>query len=406
MASRELFSLGKLYPSDFLRPDQQPRSEPVELTLVRDDMGLVRLKDVAPKECMYGQYWYRSGINNTMRGELKSIVDSILSLRRFETNEVWLDIACNDGTLLSFVPKEFTRVGIDPADDSFKNESKQHADVIIQDYFSADVYHKSIRYKASVVTSIAMFYDVANPVEFIKGVHEILAHDGMWVMQLSYTPLMIEQIAFDNICHEHIFYYGFDDLARLLYDNGFMVFDCQLNDINGGSMRLYLVKKGISPLRYGSEPFRYVCATRIESLAQYERKESKLDEDRTWHKFFKRINELKRKTKDFITEQKRDGKTIWAYAASTKGNTLLQYFGLDNTLISGVADKNFDKWGLRTIGTDIPIYPESEMRKQKPDYVLVLAWHFITEFIEREREYLRSGGKFIVPCPSFQIIIE
>lgn len=405
-SASELFSLGKLYPSDFLHLGQEPRCDPVDLTLIRDSKGLVRLKEIAPKEAMYGRYWYRSGINHTMYNELRDIVRSVLQLMRFSENSVWLDIACNDGTLLSFVPNEtFIRIGIDPADDTFKKESEQHADLIIQDYFDAEYYQTSIfgRQKASVVTSIAMFYDLVNPGKFIEDVYNVLDDDGLWVMQLSYSPLMIHQTAFDNICHEHIYYYCLTDLRKLLYYYGFLVVDCQINDINGGSFRLYIQKTCARRGSFGTQPYRDVCGVRIESILEYEKKIDIMGND-LWLEFFGKIELLKHTVRGFIIREVNAGKSVWAYAASTKGNTMLQYFGLDNTLITAIAERNFDKWGLQTVGTNIPIVPESEMRSRKPDYVLILAWHFIREFTEREADYLATGGKFIVPCPQFEII--
>jgi hypothetical protein len=403
---KNLFSLGELYVSDFLLNGETPRCSPVEMNLViESDTKLVRLEKSAPKNVMYGKYWYRSGINNTMKKELKNIVDSITEINKFNENDLWVDIACNDGTLLSFVPKSMIKVGIDPVDDTYKKESEKHADLIIQDYFTSKVFkeNKFGNLKAKIVTSIAMFYDLENPKSFIQDVKEIMDDNGMWVLQLSYTPLMLKQLAFDNICHEHIYYYSLFNLKSILEKEGFKLFDVQLNDINGGSFRIYCVKENSEISKFSTQPYRDVCNFRINSILSYE-KTLKLDDENTWLNFYNEINSLKEKTVSFIKEEKLKGKKIWGYGASTKGNTLLQYFNLDNTLIDGIAERSVYKFGLKTIGTNIPIYSESEMRLSKPDYLLVLPWHFINEFIERESEFLENGGKFIVPCPKFTII--
>jgi hypothetical protein len=248
-----------------------------------------------------------------------------------------------------------------------------------------------------------MFYDLENPEPFIKDVDEVMDDDGLWVMQLSYTPLMIKQMAFDNICHEHIFYYSLFNLKALLSKHGFDIVDCQLNDINGGSFRVYSMKSRGNKKLFSSQPYRDVCDFRIQSLLEHERNLG-MDSVETWKEFFVDIEALKEKTVSFIKEAKDQGKTVWGYGASTKGNTLLQYFGLDHTLIDGIAERSTYKWGLKTVGTEIPIYSEDEMRKAKPDYLLVLPWHFINEFVQREAEFLKGGGKFIVPCPNFEII--
>lgn len=402
----ELFTLGELYVSDFIEMSKEPTQPKVEMKMMLNtDNGCVRLEKCAPLDKMYGKYWYRSGINQSMRTELKRIVDSILEIKKLKENDIWIDIACNDGTMFEYIPNEIIKIGIDPADDSYKNESEKKSNLIIQDFFSSKEYKKSKfgSQKAKVITSIAMFYDLEEPENFMQDIHEVLDDDGLWVLQLSYTPLMIEQMAFDNICHEHIYYYSLFNLKKMLESNGFRVVDCQLNDTNGGSFRVYVMKSSSDIKSFASQPHRDVCQFRINSLLQYEKKLN-LDSIVTWKQFFDKIERLKEQTVTFIKQEKSKGKKIWGYGASTKGNTLLQYFGLDNTLIDGIAERSVYKWGLKTIGTNIPIYSEEEMRKNKPDYLLVLPWHFIQEFKEREKDFLMGGGKFIVPCPKFEII--
>ena len=340
-----------------------------------------------------------------MREELKGIVESILKVKKVKENDVWLDIASNDGTLLSFVPQSFIRIGIDPADKTFSAESKKHANAIVQDYFSAEAFFSTDygTQKAKVITSIAMFYDLDSPHNFLQDINKVLDDDGLWVLQLSYTPLMLQQLAFDNICHEHIYYYSLFNMQKLLNKHGFQIVDCQLNDINGGSFRLYVMKESGATKTFGTQPHRDVCALRVKSLLQHE-KSLNLDDPETWRSFFGRINQLREKTVSFIKEEKSKGKTIWGYGASTKGNTLLQYFNIDHTLLDGIAERSPRKFGLKTVGTNIPIYSEDHMRKMAPDYLLVLPWHFISEFKERERNFLIRGGKFIVPCPNFEVI--
>jgi NDP-4-keto-2,6-dideoxyhexose 3-C-methyltransferase len=402
---KQLLTLGELYPSDFIGINETPEINKVELKLIQTEKKFIRLEKTAPLNKMYGKYWYRSGMNQTMTNELKEIVESILKIKKFNQNDVWIDIACNDGTLFNFVPDNFIKIGIDPADETYLKESEKKSDLIIQDFFSYDLYKKSKygQHKAKVITTIAMFYDIENQNEFLTDLKKILDDDGLWVLQLSYTPLMLEQVAFDNICHEHIFYYSLSDIKRLLNDNGLKIMDCQINETNGGSFRLYVMKSECEDKNFASQPYRDVSSFRIESLLDYEQK-LKINEVKTWENFYKKICELKDKTLDFIKTEKNKGKKIWGYGASTKGNTLLQFFGLDNKLIDGIAEKNSAKWGKKTIGSNIPIYSEEEMRKNKPDYLLILPWQFIEEFKEREKDFSISGGKFIVPCPKFEII--
>ena len=400
---KELFTLGKLCVSDFIRADQFSDNV-YELKMMLDENGAVRLNECAPLDSMYGKYWYRSGINQTMKTELKNIVESITKVVKLKENDIWLDIACNDGTMFEYIPKNIIKIGIDPADDSYKQESEKKADLIIQDFFSYDTFKKSKfgKLKVNIITIIAMFYDLDNPDIFLQDIYKVLEDDGLLVMQMSYTPLMLKQMAFDNICHEHIYYYSLFNIKKILEKNGFKIVDTQLNDVNGGSFRVYVKKNG-NENKFYTQPYRDVANFRVKSILEYE-KILKLDQVETWINFYDGINELKETTLNFIKNAKEQGKNIWCYGASTKGNTTLQYFGLDNSLIDGIAERSTYKWGLKTAGTNIPIYSEDEMRKANPDYLLILPWHFINEFKEREKDYLINGGRFIVPCPKFEII--
>ncbi len=403
-----LFSLGELYVSDFIPRNEEPNRRKYELKLMLSKTsGLVQLEEATPLDMMYGKYWYRSGISDTMREELRNIAESCLASIDWKPNDVFLDIACNDGTLFRYVPKELIKVGIDPADDSFKNEALLYADDITQGYFTAKCY-KSGKFgnrKAKIVTTIAMFYDLEDPASFLADVSEILEDDGLFVMQLSYTPLMLQQVAFDNLCHEHICYYSLSSLKYLLDRQGFKIMDCQLNDTNGGSFRIYMMKQDADETKFRTFPYRDVGKFRVESLLEYERK-LKLNEEGIYLDFYDKICELKEQTIAFIKQEKAKGKTIWGYGASTKGNTLLQWYGLDNTVIDAIAERSEFKYGLKTIGSNIPIVSEDEMRKAQPDYLLVLPWHFVNEFKHREIRYLERGGKFIIPCPTFYVLSE
>jgi 2-polyprenyl-3-methyl-5-hydroxy-6-metoxy-1,4-benzoquinol methylase len=404
--TKKLFSLGDLYVSDFINVDTDARAGKHDMTLVIDERyGAARLEKCTPIHSMFGKYWYRSGINQTMRTELKGIVDSVTSVQKLNEGDLWLDIACNDGTLLSFVSDGIKKLGIDPAEDSFVAESSKIADDIVQDYFTLENFKKSKfkKKKAKVVTCIAMFYDLDEPVDFLKDVSKVMDDDGLFVIQMSYTPLMIKQLAFDNICHEHVYYWGLASMEKLLKKAGLKIVDCQVNDVNGGSFRIYIKKKKSAVTSFATAPYRDVCNVRVESLLKWE-KGLKLDKEEIWLDFFNRIEALKKETVDFIKAEKAKGKVICGYGASTKGNTLLQYFGLDNTLIDAIAERSPYKFGLKTIGTNIPIKSEEEVRAMNPDYMLVLPWHFIAEFVKREDEFLSKGGKFIVPCPTFEII--
>jgi len=394
---KKILELGSYYVSDFLKNDTDLENrKKYSLDLYLDDnIGAARLNDIAPAESMWGQYWYRSGINASMIKELQGIVNEITSRVKLTEGDKWLDIACNDGTLLKAVPNYISKYGIDPCNDSYYKESSQVA-TVIQDYFNYDAWERcgNKNQTAKVITCIAMFYDLDDPRPFVKDLYRVLDDDGILVLQMSYTPLMIKQMAFDNICHEHVYYYDLTSIKKLF----------ELNDTNGGSFRIYLQKAGANKSSFGTAPFRDVCDVRIASILEYEKNVCNIRDVAVWEKFGQRLETLKQQVVEFVKNAKNQGKKIYGYGASTKGNTLLQYFGLDSTYITAIAERSSYKFGLKTVGTLIPIISEDEMRKVNPDYALVLPWHFIDEFTKREIKYLESGGKLVVPCPIFSII--
>jgi len=401
----KILELGDHYVSDFVKVGHEYReTKPWSLDLYLDEsIGAVRLDGVAPLDKMYGQYWYRSGINASMTKQLGEIVKEVVERIQIQDNDVWLDIACNDGTMFKFIPDNMTKLGIDPADDSYLRESTKLASVK-QDFFSKEAYYSLTDKKAKVITCIAMFYDLNDPRPFIRDLYEILEDDGVFVAQMSYTPLMLQQLAFDNICHEHVYYYNLTSIKKLFESEGFVVRDCSLNDTNGGSFRVYFQKNVSNAKSFGTTQLRDVCNFRVDSTLEIEKYKWDISRSELWEEFGQNIQNLKKQVIDFLQQAKREGKTVYGYGASTKGNTLLQLFGITPDLLTAIAERSPYKFGLETVGTKIPIVSEEEMRAANPDYLLVLPWHFIDEFVKRESEFLSNGGKLVVPCPKFQII--
>lgn len=406
-----LFSLGLIHISDFLKPEEDPKADPCELALAFDEESkLVQLTCQPDKMNMWGSmYWYRSGTNQFMKNALKDVVEKTMDcIPDLEEKPIFLDIASNDGTLLSFVGDTAYKIGVDCSN---YPESSAHANLIIQDYFSAKTYKEHVSnliptskdQSPYYVTCCAMFYDLDDPIGFLKDVYEVMHDEGIFVLQLSYTPLMLIQTELGNICHEHLCYYNLTSLKYVLDKSGFVARDVELNNTNGGSIRIYCQKDISNEKRFKTPADLEIAKVRVESILRWEECEG-YNSPEKYLDFFKKIQSLKEKVTHFIRSERAEGKKVWGYGASTKGNTMLQYFGLKNDDIEYIAERQELKHGLRTIGTNIPICSEASMREEKPDYLLVLPWHFISEFKEREREYLASGGKFIVPCPKFEIV--
>jgi NDP-4-keto-2,6-dideoxyhexose 3-C-methyltransferase len=401
-----ILSLGEQHVSNFLAPDQPdgPKA-PLELVLCQR-CWLLQLRHTVPGEMMYQEYWYRSGTNQTMRDALADISGSAARLMHLNADDSVLDIGCNDGTLLgSYAVPGLYKIGFDPAE-NLAALSRKVADKVLVGFFDAERFFSDsdlAKVRPKVVTSIAMFYDLENPRKFVADIQRVMHPEGLWIIQMSYLPLMLKQNDFGNICHEHLEYYSLQSLEYLLELHGFSLVDAQLNDVNGGSIRAYIRNRGADQKLFGNEIYRKQAAERLSRLRASEA-ELNLDTAAPYLEFGARVDRIKQQVSGFIREEVKRKKKVFVYGASTKGNTMLQYFELDHSIINAAAERNPDKWGKVTVGTRIPIVSEDAARAAKPDYFLVLPWHFIEEFKAREHAYLSSSGKFIVPLPHFELI--
>jgi SAM-dependent methyltransferase len=382
---------------------EHPVRRAIPLELVRCDMtrnqdgcGLVQLRHTVPGPILYQSYWYRSGVNETMTRNLHGIARSTQELAGLEAGDLVIDIGCNDGTLFDgYTTRNVRFLGFDPSDVTRYAIEKRYG--VVRDFFSAQALKR--RYpdqRAKAITSIAMFYDLEDPAAFVRDVADSLAEDGVWVMELHYLPTMLKLNAFDVIVHEHLEYYSLAVIERLLAQTGLIVTAAELNDVNGGSIRLFISHAG----RRGPTP---QASARLQELRVQEF-EMALDSPAPYERFAANVERVRHELRELCESLAAEGKTIHIYGASTKGNTILQSAGLDRRLIAYAADRNPDKWGSETIATGIPIISEEESRAMQPDYYLVLPWHFLDEFLDRERDYLESSGRFIVPLPEVQVI--
>jgi SAM-dependent methyltransferase len=378
---------------------------PLELVLCYR-CRLLQLKHTVPADAMYKNYWYRSGTNQTMRDALADIANKAGSLTHLYEGDSVLDIGCNDGTLLaSYETNGLYRIGFDPAE-NLAVFSRKVADKLITGFFESDAFYKDPElsgHRPKVVTSIAMFYDLEDPNRFVADVKKVMHPDGLWIVQMSYLPLMLKQNDFGNICHEHLEYYSLQSFEYLLDLHDLRLVDVELNDVNGGSFRAYIRNRTADENTFADGSYRQQGLDRISALRQTEAN-LELHKIEPYREFANRVQQVSQEVSDFVKDQVRRNKKVYVYGASTKGNTMLQYFGLDNSLISAAAERNPDKWGKVTVGTRIPIVSEAEARAAKPDYFLVLPWHFVEEFTVREKDYLSASGRFIVPLPRFALI--
>jgi|SRR3990167_5482575 len=371
----KLFSLGELYISTFVENKGENIGKAPLALVYCENCTLVQLKHTAPQELLYsGNYWYESALNQVIIDDLRDIVQKAVEIAKPKVGDYFLDIGANDGTLLSFVPKEFYRLGIEPA----KNLENKIQKIIRRngkDGYSTHMWEDVNGLpgeKPKVITAIGMFYDSEDPNKFIGNVKKHLADDGLFIAQMMTSKAMLDKNDVGNICHEHLEFYSYDSLKFLFEKNGLEIFRVEENTINGGSYRLYA---------------RHF----VKGSVKHPEKITKKD----YMDFYKRICKNREKVSKFI-----ENKVIYGYGASTKGNTILQWYDIK---IKGIAEIHPDKIGKLTVGSEIPIVSEAEA-KEKAEYLLVLPYAFKESFIKREAEWLSAGGKFIFTTPELEII--
>jgi SAM-dependent methyltransferase len=386
----------------FVKPGKEiPPTRKIKMSLVRCDptkderaCGLLQMEHSVPPDILYSAYWYRSGTNNTMREHLRSIALDAMGIIGQSSGNI-LDIGCNDGTLLSHFPGTFEKYGVDPSD--VANEIKGQVNIVRDIFPSEELITRLNGRKLNIITSVAMFYDLEDPIVFTKAIKEVLAPEGVWIFEMSYMPTMLKMTSYDTICHEHLEYYSLAVIEYILKHAGMKIFNVALNAINGGSIRCYATHT--NSFFYKKDEF----IKNIQAMRQQEF-DLELDTDKPYKHFQDRINVHREELITLLKKLKKEGKKIHIYGASTKGNTILQWCGIDNRVIDVAAERNPDKYGAFTLGTDIPIVSEAESRAMSPDYYLVLPWHFKDEFVERESKMLDNGVGFIFPLPTIEII--
>lgn len=380
-----------------------PPTRKLPTRLVRCDVtendngcGLVQLAHTFPPTVLYSNYWYRSGTNATMQNHLAEIANSAQALIGQEQICV-LDIGCNDGTLLKSYPEDTELCGVDPSD--IARSIDIPVNLVNTVFPSQRVFETFKDKKFDIITSIAMYYDLEDPVGFAEGIKTLLSKDGIWVVEMSYLPLMLVQNSFDTICHEHLEYYSFAVLEYIFKAAGLRCFKAELNDINGGSIRCYVCHAGAaSPGTAEDESFLQYLRLREFDMA--------LDTEQPYAAFRDRIVRLKDEAMSLLRGLKHQGKHIHIYGASTKGNVLLQWYGIDSEIVDAAAERSPYKVGGKTLGTEIPMISEEDSRAQKPDAYLVLPWHFKPEFLRREEKIIREGTMFIFPLPELEVVTQ
>lgn len=351
-----------------------------------DVCGLLQLEHSYDLGEMYGEnYGYRSGLNASMVAHLQGKVKRILAQVKLCPGDLVVDIGSNDSTTLQAYPAGPVLVGIDPTGIKFGGYYPAHIQ-LIPDFFSAGLLRDRFpRKKAKIVTSFSMFYDLEDPISFMREVYDVLADDGIWVFEQSYMPAMVHMNSYDTVCHEHLEFYSLHQIEWMADRVGFRIVDVEFNDVNGGSFSITVSKGGGNSRVFPS----------VQRILDGERAMG-FDRLTPYQSFAERAAKSKRDLLEFIENVRAAGKTVAALGASTKGNVLLQYCGLTGNDIPYIGEVNSDKFGSYTPGTWIPIIPESELLAMKPDFLIVLPWHF-RKFFEGKQKY--SNCKLVFPLP-------
>lgn len=357
-----------------------------------DVCGLLQLEHSYELSEMYGlNYGYRSGLNASMVRHLNEKVKKISQQIELKEQDLVIDIGSNDSTTLQAYPDiGLTLLGVDPTGVKFRKYYPEHIK-LIPDFFSSSLIKEKYKdKKARVITSFSMFYDLEEPLKFMKEIYEILEDDGLWVFEQSYMPTMLKMNSYDTVCHEHLEYYGLSQIKWMADKVGFHVQDVEFNDVNGGSFSVTVSKNSNNNINQD----------KIQQIITKER-ELGLNGLRPYNEFAENVVKTKLDMLEFLSESKNQGKTVCALGASTKGNVLLQYCGVTSEDIKFVGEVNEEKYGCFTPGSNIPIIPEDELLAKKPDYLVVLPWHFKQHFIKSEKY---KGTQLVFPLPSLTYV--
>jgi len=391
-----VLSLGEQYLTGVFpkNKDEKPTKGPLDLVWCPDS-GLLQMRQTYNLEEMYGDnYGYRSGLNSSMVMHLTNKVHTLERTVKLNSNDLVIDIGSNDATALKAYTGKHIKVGIDPTGIKFKEYYTKDI-TLIPSFFSLKNFRSFFPVeKAKIITSIAMFYDLEKPLEFVKDVASCLADDGIWHFEQSYMPSMLRTNSYDTICHEHLEFYSFKVVKNIVESCNLRVIDVQMNAINGGSFSVTACKNSAS----------YISNTPIINWMIKQEDDMGLDTPKPYRDFEERVFKHRKNLTELIEALVNDGKKVLGYGASTKGNVLLQFCNFTHNQIPFIAEVNKEKFGSFTPGTNIPIISEEEAKAMKPDYFLVLPWHFKHNILEREKEYLANGGKFIFPLPEIEIV--
>ena len=391
----DLFSLGKIsFTGRFPNTIRQNVPKAYLNVLMCKKCKLVQLDRNFDLNYLYGKnYGYRTGINKTMTDHVKKIVRKCSALVKLKSKQYVLDIGSNDATLLNFYANDIIKVGVDPLVHKYKKFYKKINYKISNFFKIKDIEKIKIKKKFKIISALSVFYDLRDPNKFIKEIKKILDDKGVFVLEHVDLYYIIKNNIFDTICHEHLVFYSSKIIIEMMKNNGLKVFNHEYNEINGGSSRYYICHSKTN----------FKVSKNIKKVLLRENLQG-IELKKTYKLFFTKILNEKIKLIKLIKKIKNEEQDIHGYGASTKGNVLLQFYNINNKVVNYIADRNPLKWNSFTPGTRIKIISESQSRKIKPHFYLVLPWHFKNEILIREKNIRKKGTKFIFPLPKVRVV--
>jgi len=391
---KKLIKIGKLgnfsLTGTFHKKKILGKKTPIELVFSNKSKLLQLAHNYNEKKLFGKNYGYRSSLNKSMISHLKNKKDSLIKITKLKKNDLILDIGSNDGTLLNLFTNKFKRYGVDPTAKKFKKFYQKDIKLIPK-IFKNNIFNKNIKFK--IITAVAMFYDLRNPIDFCKQIEKNLDREGIFHVEVAYLPDILKLYSFDTFCQEHLTYFSFISFNNLMKQTNLQVIDYKRNEINGGSINFDIAFK--------NSKFK-VKKNKIQKLNNLENKLG-INNPNTFKRFYKDLISKAKIINSKISEIKKKNKKIYGYGASTKGNVLLQLCNLDNTFIDGIYDVNKEKFNLYTPGSNIKIISEKKIKFNRNDYILLLIWHFKKTILHNFKKYDFKNTKYIWPFPSIKI---
>lgn len=395
----DIVEIGEQYPSAIYisKKIKEPKNfKPSSLNLTRclnPKCNLIQLSKIYNLQYVFDHYPYESGTTASMENILLEVVNDIKKICPLTKDDVVLDIGGNDGTFLNLIKAPVkAKINIDPAS-GIKQRISQPNYIYINNFFDSKKIKKLRLPKPKLITSIAMFYHLSDPVKFVNDIYQIMGDDSVWVLQMTYVGTMLKDNIIDNIVHEHVAYYSLHSLEYLLSAKGLHIAEAKKVDSYGGSLRVYIVKnKNKFPKKYYRKNY--------PEIKKFE-KENKTNSIDELLSFNSRVQLIKKTLKELITFISLNKSPIWAFGASTKGNMILQLIDISKKEIPLILDNSSKKIGTKTTGTLIPIVDESKYLPKIPEYLIILPYYYTKTFIQIIKKSLPIGKTvtLLIPLP-------